>query len=533
MIVPLSVADVLNDHVVLDLECIDRMYLNVYQPQLQTPQMAYRFLRHAAVGGSVSSKYFQTTTQAFVKSIETYAAAHGVVVRPFEKGERKDDVAAGFRKRFAGAEGVLFIGKAQEKTRSFRTVERVNEKTGQKFPWIVESSVMVNRYYFYAVDEDFGPFFLKFSSYFPYGAKLCINGHEYLKRQLAKEGVAFEALDNGILGCADPGRMQQIADELSAGKIDALLRKWLAKLPHPFAPAHRGAGFCYDVSVVQAEFARTQVLDRPAAGRAFFEDAIRENLDVGRPEQVQLIFARRVTKRTPGKFRTRVVTAGVTPSLHVDYKNSRIKQYFKEERALRTETTIANTGDFDIGKRLGNLPALREVGFRANRRLLDVQKVSRDCAVGEAVFREVTSPQRVGTQRASALPYGDELVLALFHALLPMRLLPRGFRGRELREHVAPLTGETPESWTQGRLTYQLRRLRLHGLIHRVEGTHRYEVSGRGLRVAAYFTRSYARLVRPGLGELFSEKPMPSSKLREAMDRVDRVIDDYAAESKI
>jgi hypothetical protein len=204
MNIPQRIAGVLAKHVVLDLECIDRMYLNVYQPQLQTPQMVYRFLRNVAVGGSVSSKYFQATTQAFVKSIETYAAAHGVVIRHFEKGERKDDIAAAFRKRFVGVEGVLFIGKAQEKTRSFRTTERINERTGQKYPWIVESSVMVNQYYFYAIDEDFGPFFLKFGSYFPYGAKLCINGHEYLKKQLAKEGIAFEALDNGILSCANP-----------------------------------------------------------------------------------------------------------------------------------------------------------------------------------------------------------------------------------------------------------------------------------------------------------------------------------------
>jgi len=527
------VADVLKDHVVLDLECMDRVYLNIYQPKLQTPQMVYQFLRHQAVGGSVSSKFFQATTQAFVNNIKNYSDTHGIVIYDFKKGERKDDVAAHFRKHFVGSEGVLFIGKAQEKARSFRTVERINTTTGQKYPWIVETSVLVNQYYFYAIDEDFGPFFLKFSSYFPYGAKLCINGHEYLKKQLAKEGIAFEALDNGILSCVNPERMHQIAQGLSAEKIDALLRKWLEILPHPCAPAHREAGFQYDVSVVQAEFSRTQVLDRPATGRAFFEEVIRENLDIGRPEQVQLIFDRRVTKRTPGKFRTRVVTPGVTPSLHVDYKNSKIKQYFKEEKALRTETTIANTRDFGIGKRLGNLPALREIGFQANRRLLDVQKISQDCAIGETVFREVTSPRRVDTQRTSALPYGDTLVLALFHVLLLMRLLPQGFRSRELREHLAPLTGETPASWTQGRLTYQLRRLRLHGLITRVKGTHRYEVTDRGLRVAMYFTRSYARLVRPGMSELFSEKAMPSAKLREAMDRVDRVMHDYAVASKI
>src|SRR5512147_2669884 len=156
---------------------------------------------------------------------------------------------------------------------------------------------------------------LKFCTYFPYNAKLCINGHEYLKRQLAKEGIPFEALDNGILSCANPRRLQQLCDGLSAAKVDALLRKWLRRLPHPFTAKDRAAGYRYDVSILQAEFSLTQVLDRPLSGRIFFEEVIRENLDLGRPDQVQLIFDRRITKRTPGRFRTRVITEGVVPSL--------------------------------------------------------------------------------------------------------------------------------------------------------------------------------------------------------------------------
>ncbi len=196
----------------------------------------------------------------------------------------------------------------------------------------------------YAVDDDFGPFFLKFCSYFPYNAKLCVNGHEYLKRQLAKRGVAFEALDNGILSCADPALMQRLADGLTAARIDALLRKWLVRLPHPFTAADRAAGIRYDVSVLQAEFALTQVFDRPVQGRVFFEEVMGENLDLGRPDHVQLIFDRRVTRRTPSRYRTRVIIEGVIPSLHVDYKHSRIKQYHKEGRALRTETVVYSEG---------------------------------------------------------------------------------------------------------------------------------------------------------------------------------------------
>src|SRR5439155_3690920 len=288
--------------------------------------------------------------------------------------QRKDDVMKEHLRKFQEQEGVVFVGKAQEKTPVFRTEKRRNPKTGQPYPWIVRSTAMVNHYYIYALDRDFGPFFLKFCSYFPFNAKLCLNGHEYAKRQLALEGIAFEALDNGVLSCAAPARLQKICDGLASEEIAGFLRKWLRLLPHPFAGADRKAGYRYDISILQAEFALTQVLDQPVHGRLFFEQVIRENLDMGRPEQVQLIFNRKIRRNTPGCFRTRVVTQDVTPSLNVYYKNTRIKQYHKENRALRTETTINNSYDFGIGKRLHNLPKLREIGFAANRQLLEVER---------------------------------------------------------------------------------------------------------------------------------------------------------------
>src|SRR5438128_5394980 len=406
MSIPRSVADVIQNHVSLEVEGIDRMYLNVYQPKLQMEKGAACFFRFHRKQPVASSSLMGVMTNAFLQQVDAFLEEHQIPVVQFRKGQRKDDVAAEHRARFQANEGILFLGKAQEKVRVFRTEKRT-DAAGKKYPWIVKSTALVNQFYFYCLDEDFGPFFLKFCSYFPYNAKLCLNGHEYVKRQLAKQGIAFEPLDNGILACADPKRLQAICDDLSAGKIDTLLRKWLKRLPHPFSVADRAAGYRYDVSTLQAEFSLTQVLDRPLSGRIFFEEVIRENLDLGRPDKVALIFARRVSKRTPGRFRTRVLTDGVTPSLHVDYKSTGIKQYHKEGRALRTETTINNTRDFGIDKRLENLPALREIGFQANRRLLHVQRTSHDCTIGEDAFQQVNKPVVVNGQRASALRFGD------------------------------------------------------------------------------------------------------------------------------
>ena len=529
------VAEILRAHVTHEVESLDRLYLNVYVPTLQYEGGVVGFFRNHRGQPFVSSALMQPISLNFVSQIEQFAASQAIPLIRFEKGQRKDDVATEYRARATVDEGVLFIGKAQEKTKVFRTEKRRNAQSGQTYPWIVRSTAMVNHYYFYALDHDFGPFFIKFGSYFPYTAKLCINGHEYAKRQLTHAGIVSAALDNGFRSCAEPQRLQTICDELSAEKIEAFARKWLARLPQPFTAEDQAAGFDYELSLLQVECSLTQVLDRPVSGRLFFEEVIRENLDVGRPDQVQLIFERRVTKRTPGRFRTRVITDGVTPSLHIDYKHSRIKQYHKEGRALRTETTINDARDFALGKRLPNRPALRAVGFQANRRLLDVQTVSHDCAIGEAAFQQLNQPAVVGTQRASALRFADPRVQALLSSLILFAFLPQGFANRDLRPQLAALLGLNPDDLSQGRMSYDLRRLRLHGLLERIAGTHRYRLTADGLRVALFFTRAYTRVLRPGLSQVMAESPPADSdsKLRRAFDNLSAAMQQLIQQAKL
>ncbi len=539
MTVARSVADVLDEHVTLEVECIDRMYLNVYQPRLQHVNGVVWFFRGHREATFASSALMDPITKDFVGAIHRFCRDTSVPLVDFARGQRKDDLAHEYLVEFeaaAGSEGVLFVGRAQEKTPLFRTEKRRNPVTGASYPWIVRSTGVVNHFYFYCVDADFGPFFLKFCSYFPYNAKLCINGNEWAKRQAAKAKIGFEALDNGFAACEDPAALQKICDRLSPAKIDALLRKWLARLPHPFTRADRAAGYRYDLSVLQAEFSLTQMLDRPLSGRVLFEEVIRENLDIGRPDKIGLVFARQIRTRgkhpTPGRWRTRVLTEGVTPSLHVDYKHNKIKQYHKEGRALRTETTINDSRDFNIGKRLCNLPALAQVGFMANRRLLNVERLTTDPTIGEHAFRAVADPIVVGSQRASALPFDSARTQALLTALLIFRLLPHGFRNSDLRAHLASLLGLDPSLMTQGRMSYDLRRLRLHGLIQRIPGTHRYTVTDHGLRIAIYLTRLHSRLLRPGLSDALSAFDS-NSPLRRQLHRLDTAIQAQAQHHKL
>src|ERR1700712_135233 len=234
MSVPQSVSDVLRNHVTFQVEGIDRMYLNAFVPQLQYPGGVSSFFRLHRKQLFASSALMAPITEAFVASIHSFASSHGIEVVDFKKGERKDDVMLDRLARFQKDQGVVFIGKAQEKTPVFRTERRRNPATGAPYPWIVRSTAMVNHFYFYCVDSDFGPFFLKFCSYFPYNGKLCINGHHWAQQQAGKAGIGFTAMDNAFAAVDDPAGLQAICDRLGPVHIQALLDKWLAILPNPY-----------------------------------------------------------------------------------------------------------------------------------------------------------------------------------------------------------------------------------------------------------------------------------------------------------
>src|SRR5487761_1409366 len=444
MTLPRSAAEVLADHVLFEVEAIDRMYLNVYQPRLQHGAgIAAFFVGHRGHRFG-SSALMAPMTAAFTADISHFIAARGVDLVRFARGQRKDDVTreylhrAELDDRGLVPEQVLYAGVAQEKQKVFRTSKRRNPVTGATYPWLVPASGVINQYYFYCVDEDFGPVCVKFSSYFPYTGRLILNGNEYAKRQAAKAGIGFTPLDNAFAAVDDVAAVQAICDGLDEGEIAALAAKWLGILPHPFTTADTAAGYHYELSVLQAEFSLTQTLDAPVTGRIFFDQVIRDNLDLGRPDRVSLIFDRKIIRRgkhpAPGRFRTRVITDGVTPSLHIDYKNSKIKQYHKLGRALRTEATINDTRDFGVAKGLSHLPELKEIGFTASRRLLDVQRISHDPAGGAAVLAALGNPvtSQSGT-RTAGMALTSPRVQALLQALLIHRLLPRGFTNRELR----------------------------------------------------------------------------------------------------
>ncbi len=520
-----NVNSLLDEHVVLKYECLDRIFLNGYVAKLQQPdQLSWFLCQHR---GEAIPRYqvLGEMTRDFLAAVERLAAEKKIPVVHFERGQRKETIAGAYFAK-AEREGVVLIGIAQERARVFRAPTRRQRPVGKYAA--TRNSAFVNHLYFYILDADWGPSFIKICSFAPWGIRVWLNGHQWIRRQLERKGIAYQPLDNGVGAVTDPAALNQLCARLSARHLQRYFDRWLYRLPNPFTAQDRRAGYQHQLSILQLEVSRTEVFDRPLHGRQFFEEVIKDQLDLGRPEKLQIVFHHRVLRRRRASFRTRVFCQGVDPSLQVTHRRTRIKQYWKCDRALRTETTFNDTYDFDLGRKLDNLDALRQIGLDINRRLLELERQSQRSAPAASTFDALVLPTGEPGRRAPGLRFGDPRVVALFGALSQFRWVVDGFRNKDLRPMVEHhLAG--PYGMRQ--MAYDLRRLRRKGLIERIPRTHRYQFTRAGRQLILFCTKLYSRALCRGLAQLYH--PALPTKLGSAWQHFERAIDGLLAEARL
>jgi hypothetical protein len=495
-----TIASVLGERVTLAVRSVDRIFVAAFVPRLQCEGQVLRFLLDR--GYPIPSPAgLGKIGQAYVRAIERFAVKNRIPVVHFAKGASKEEVAGRYLRAAEreGRFGVVMIGIAQEKATAWRGFRRGGSDSHPHFVYR-RMSVFPNHYYFYVRDPEWGPAFIKTCAYAPWPMWLCLNGHEWAKRQAERRGLAFEALDNGFRSVADAGALAEITASLQAHDIWRFWRRWEVRLPQPLGAEDRLRGYRYQLSVRQLELSDTRVFDRPASGRAWFEQLLRDQLTLGRPDQVSVVFGRKLSRRTPGRFHTKILQRGVEPQIQAHYKHSKVKQYFKEGRALRTETTINDPLDFGVGRLLTpeNFTALRQIGDGVNARLLHAQLAACDCAPDPTTLTRIVSPSTQDGQPAPALRFGDPRVMALLACLCAYTHLFQGLTNHSLRELVAGLI----PGYSARQMTYDLRRLRRKGLIRRLPRSQRYELTDHGRRIAVFLTKTYTRIVTPSLTEL-------------------------------
>jgi hypothetical protein len=503
-----TVAKLLAENVSFRCTSVDRIGIRGYVPGLQYEGGVVKFLLDR--GNHIPSPAaLNRNRERLVAELDALVAASGVPVVRFRRGDCKEDIARPFQdEAAAGRSGLVLVGKAQERTAAWRGFvddsHAAHRPNHPHITWRRQSSVP-DYWYLYFWDDEWGPAFLSLCSYAPYPLWCCANGHEWAKRQLAKAGIGFEALDNGLRSVEDPVAAHRICARLGAGHLRDLLRRMMAVMPDPLTIEDRRAGFDWSFSIAQLEVSDTAVFDQPRRARAWFEAAIAGHLDVGRPERVSLVVNRRVVDRgrfkTPGRFATEVITRDVAPQLQIHYKSSKAKAYLKEGRALRVETTVNNAGDFDLHKTLtaDNWRALRRLGAQTNARFLAAIGEGQGGLPDPATLESVVLPSVHDGQRAPGLRFGDPRIMALLASVASFAHVIGGLTNKALRAQMAVLW---QPGYTSAQATYDLRRLRLKGFVERVTGTNTYRVTAHGLRIAAFFTQLAARVVVPAMTDL-------------------------------
>jgi hypothetical protein len=539
-----TVDDVLDGHKLLEIDCVDRVYLTLSVPSLVVGGQVVSFLTAHERNPIPSPALLERRGLAFRRAVASFAEANHIPVLNFagkrDKGrpgvlaesqwpERKiDRVMPLMRKAAAtGRSQVVAIGVAQEYQRVF-TGTKDQTPTGAVWFSYNRTERRVTCYYFYVWDEGFGPAFIKICAYFPYPGKIWVNGHEWAKRQAARAGLSFRELSNGFASCEDPAALQDICDRLGPGQIRVFAERWWARLPLPFTRADRQAGYWWEISMRQVEMAKTITFTAPRHARSFFEALAADNLDIGRPDNMEIIFNRQVRCVTKGVFRTAVDRDNDGVVVNAFYRHSRIKTYLKDGRALRIETVINDAYDIGVLRRIEHFDELTAKARDVNRRMLQTMRAGQDCVLASPAIERVAQPTLTEDgRRAPALRFGEPRVMALAGALSLTLSGACGFSNKSLRALTARLLGA---DYSASQMTYDLRRLRLNGLVRRIEHTHTYVLTPDGQRLAIFYTKLHDRLLRPLAA---ADQPQAPPELRQALAVIDHHVDAYIARARL
>jgi len=531
-----TAAEMVAGHVRLDISCVDRLYLNGYVAKLQTPGGVIYFFHHHRGKPIVSPALFEPIGEKFRRDIKGWAQANGIPLVSFKAGDRKADVMAPFLDAAAasGRSQVVAIGCAQEFQLVWTARRRATDPGACPQFSFTKEQRRVSVFYVYIWDSKMGSGFIKICTYFPYPVKAWVNGHEWAKRQAIRAGLSFTALSNGFAACDDPAALQAICDRFGPGTVQVWFERWMAKIPLPLEDADRDAGYWWELSMRQVETSRTLVFDEDCHARAFFEALLCENMDLGRPENVELLFRRGQRlggySRTPpgGGFKTKIDRYCDLVTLNVFYKSSRLKQYLKDGVALRIETVVNSPKDLLCNRTLANLPELQAKARAINARLMETETAGQGTALVSPVIERITRPTVTGDGRkAPALRFGDLRVQALAGAVAAMLFTVTGITNRSLR---ALMTGLLHRPYSMNQASYDLARLARNGLIRRVPGRNRYTLTRDGLLFAHFYTKVYDHVLRPLMAP---DRPNAPPELAAALDTLDQLAARYIANARV
>jgi hypothetical protein len=510
--------------IAFNYSCFDRLLLNGYIHALHFGGSIVTFLRQRRGATVISPDYLRRISADYHHEVADRAARDGLdIVTPPRDVRRHDWVEPYFR-QLGPRHGIAVILKCRESA-------RVAVCYPERGYHIEPAWRFVNLYYFYLHDAQLGRLFVRVCPYFPFDIRVCLNGHEYLAQQLSAQGIAFDKRDNAFLDCANPARLQELADAFGPETITAALEPHLAQLVPYFSADERAAGYRHGLSVAQAEYCHNAVFAQQAALDKLFSRLLDHNRTIGHPDKLAVIFGRACFHPDTRTGQTEIkVTPLKTTVIKTSLRGTSLKQYVKDRRMLRTETSCFRVKELSVAKGINNLPRLREVMAQSNERYQEAQQDVLASPIDRGQLERLAQASvSASGRRTPGLHLDDRRLLAVLAALTSFayRIGLGSFRTRELLGAVQRAL-ERPE-YRLSQLRYDLGKLRSKGLVVRLPRSQRYELTAEGYRLAVLYQKLYHRLYAPLTASTLEPVPSDNGVLNSRTAKLDKL---YAAVDK-
>src|SRR5216684_1903647 len=514
--------------------CWDRIVLNGYIERLQRPENLVHFF-HDVVGiACIEPAVLEQRTNAYRAWVRRVTDEWDIPVLPApRKPVRNEDFVQPFYRRLKGEPGIACVLTSMEQSRTFVSyTPRWTPPSGDaNYRFIKACRKRFLHLYWYVFDPVMGPMSVRVASYFPFNVTCYLNGHSFVAQELTRAGVRFRKDDNAFLGVADVAALQAAADRLSAALLQRRCNHWARRVVPVFSPAERAAlqpGYRY--SMVQIELATDTIFKRSAPLNALFRRACELGVLVGGAERTTHLFGRRVDRRYQGKLQTVLDQREAGhPVLRWYYQTSFAKQYTRgdqhSDRILRTETCSNDTRHFGIGRRLENLPLLRDKLAATNERCLGEQAELLASAVDTGQLAALAAPVMIGQRRVPGLKLHDDRVIRLLETLLHPGGFVRDWTTRELHTRVVARHRLASDEYRLSQLRYDLSKLRAKGLVERIGKTRRYCLTPIGLKLGVLLVKLRTRLLGPLASLIHQPKPNATPRRSNPVDAAYREVD--------
>ena len=484
------------------LSCYDRMVITGTVPVICYAEGMTRFLYASGIRIFDYPAFAMKLRDHVRDNAAKLASKAGVAIEHIAKSHiRKEDVVARVLAQRGGHPGLVHVVSAMEACDSYRPWH--DKPSGKNY--LRPDSGKCLHYYFYFMDADLGLIYLRVPTWSPFRLQFYCNGHNWLARQMTKQGIGYTMADNSFIRIDDWQRAQELADTLSPDLLHRILDGYAAQC----CPVCDVFGQSYHWSLMQVEYATDLAFRSTTTLGPLYEQLVRQSVLSVKAEQVASFLGRQITSQLAqevgSQFSTRIEGTCIKHRLG----KSSIKMYDKCGTVLRIETTTNDVSFFKhhrkvehrdgpptrelaaVKKSIYSLIDLREILLGCNRRYLAHLSALDDFAAGVRALDRLTKPRKLEEKTVKGINFFEPGDSSLLHALQNPKVNIAGVRRADLLPDL--------QMFSPNRLSRQLRRLLDLGVIKRVTGTYRYYLTKAGRAATAAAERLTEATIIPAL----------------------------------